>query len=289
MSHAECLPLTIGIKTRVTNYLGKRVVSGSSGTPSLIRDRLIADSCYRELTISLPGTPDTIVVYLSPDQRFITGALYDLAVDPTEQVSTIAAEVEKLLQQDHSPELSGSDPRVSIIEFADLQCPYCRQFQEWYDSLPHSLLEHTTLAYKHLPLPQHPWARLAAEYAACVGTERPEAFWRLTRRLFSHQDEITSQNLPDAVKTVLAGLPGKDVQKVLDCYSRGDGAFTVEKDTELAKQLGVLGTPTLFVRGLRILPVRSKEELQQLLERNLESVRVLQGKSDHTLEDGIKR
>jgi protein-disulfide isomerase len=165
--------------------------------------------------------------------------------------------------------LSGANPQITIVEFADLQCPYCRQFESWYDSLPPSLLEQTTLIYKHLPLPQHAWAQLAAEYAVCADSQRSKAFWHLARYLFSHQDEVTSQNFKGEIESAFADMPDIDVPKLFKCSANGNGGLIVERDAELAKQLAVSGTPTLFVDGLRVMPMHSKDELQQFLEQKL--------------------
>jgi len=263
---SDCAPLTKDAPERITRYLQQRLVSGQDISPSIVSITPVPNSCYRKLTIAIPGVTHEVVMFLSPDERFLSSALYDLAADPRKEISQIAQNVGALLMRDQSPQ-RGSGKRLTIVEFADLECPYCWQFQHWYQSLPESLRSQTTLVFKHLPLDQHPWARSAALHTACASAQSPEDFWKLYDFLLTHQDEITSANLNEKIQSELP--KSINTQALSNCILNGDGARLVERDMEVAKQLNVTGTPTLFLNGLRVLTLHSATEFRQLLEREL--------------------
>jgi protein-disulfide isomerase len=220
-----------------------------------------------------------VTVYLSPDQRFITPALYDLAVDPAPEVASISREVNEFLLRDRSPSLAGSKSHINLVEFSDLQCPYCKRFSNWYDSLPDDLKSQTTLIYKHFPLPQHPWARMASIYAACLGTISPAAFWRLTHRLFEIQSEITVGSLNDEVFRVFGSGDDARVKALKVCVDSGAGSTLVDRDIATAKQLAVSATPTVFINGRRVMHIRSEEALEELIRSTLTQQAQLNEKS----------
>jgi protein-disulfide isomerase len=210
-----------------------------------------------------------MTLYLSPDQRFLTSTLYDLSTDPKEEAARAAADAERLLTRDDSPRLAGRYPHVTLVEFGDLQCPYCRRFADWYRSLPAGLRDQTTLIFKHFPLAQHPWAQLAAQYSACANQQSTLAFWELADYLLSHQDEITAANLKDKANEVASQVPVINSSLLVSCATGEVGPALVERDTTVAKELAVSHTPTLFINGRRAPLLHSEEDLRLMLEREL--------------------
>lgn len=268
-SPSNCPSSSKDIRQRVEHYLGQRLVSGTTVSPLVKSIDLLPDSCFRKVTMTIPATAGDVVMYLSPDERFLTSTLYDLSVDPQKEVSRIASNVTKLLMRDQSPRLAGDESRINLVEFVDLQCPYCKKFAEWYSALPDSLQRQTTLVLKNLPLPQHPWARSAAEYAVCASSQSPLAFRELSTFFLRNQSEITPQNLKDKVLKAFNQPTSVDLQQLEKCISGKEASQVVERDLAIAKQLNVNNTPTLFINGRRVLRVASAEELRHLLETEL--------------------
>jgi protein-disulfide isomerase len=266
-----CRPMTAELGSRVTQYLAQRIVSESGGVPSILSADRVPGTCYQKLAIHVSGTADPLTLYLSPDQRFLTSTLYDLDRNPLEEGEAVAADVRSLLARDDSPRLSGSRPRVVIVEFGDLQCPYCKRFSDWYRALPPGLANETTLIFKHFPLPAHPWAQLAAQYSACAGRESAAAFWDLADYFLSHQGEITPANISDKVAAAqLPHAPNVTPQNLSSCVTEGGGAGLVARDVDVGTKLHVNRTPTLYIEGRRIPPLHSQEDFQRLLERELQ-------------------
>ncbi len=265
----SCRPLPDGLSSQITQYLEHRIQSQSAGVPSILSATLIPETCYRKLVIQVSGTSNPMTLYLSPDQRFLTSTLYDLAKDPEQEGAEVAANVRQLLTRDESPRTSSRDAHITLVEFGDLQCPYCRRFADWYRALPPEVLSETTLVFKHLPLAVHPWAELAAEYSACANRQSTSAFWELANYFLSHQDEITSANIKEKVAVALPSASNSEVHDIASCATTGAGADLVARDAAVAKELAVKSTPTLYIDGRRVPPLHSEEDLRQLLEREL--------------------
>lgn len=267
---ADCPSMSKDTPERITNYLSQRLVSGQRTQPSIVSISLLTNSCYRKLTIEIPSAAQPVIMYLSPDERFLASTLYDLSADPSQEVTRIAAEVEKLLLQDEAA--SGiSGEKLRIIEFGDFECPYCKQFAGWYQTLPNALRSKTILIFKHLPLDQHPWARTAALYAACTKLQSTAAFSRLSSFYLESQDQITSENIGVKTMSTLSSA-NLDFRLLTACVSNGEGAKILERHEALARQLNITGTPTVFINGKRILTIHSEGELRSVLERELQQI-----------------
>jgi Na+/H+ antiporter NhaA len=137
-----------------------------------------------------------------------------------------------------------ADALVTLVEYGDLECPYCGQAEPVIREL---LADFGDLRYvwRHLPLSEvHPNARLAAE--ATEAAARQGAFWQMHDLLFTHQDALGKRDL-----VRYAGELGLDVDRFVDDLRKHIGAARVESDISSADLSGVSGTPTFFVNGRR--------------------------------------
>lgn len=266
----QCAPIDDMVQKRIIEYVSARIVSSSSAADIKITSVTdVEKSCYHKLVLLLPDRSKPITLYLSPDLRFLSSAIYDLTSDPRKDVALIGFQVDAALMRDKSPQLPGSQPRLRVVEFGDLQCPYCKQFDGWYKALPAAIRDHTTLVFKHLPLPQHGWAQIAARYSACTAIQSQNAFWSLTAFLFQHQAEISPGTVEEKMVGFLGGRSDIKLKDLSECIQRQAGAQIVDRDKALAHQLAVGMTPTLFINGRRAMPIRSESELEQLLAQQL--------------------
>ncbi|MDT4956989.1 MAG: hypothetical protein QOD31_788, partial [Pseudonocardiales bacterium] len=140
--------------------------------------------------------------------------------------------------------LRGSpDASITLIEFGDLECPYCGRAEP----VVRELLADTDLRYvwRHLPLTDvHPAAQLAAEAAEAAGAQG--AFWEMHDLLLARQDAL---EFADQVR--YAGELGLDVDRFRDELKRHVYEARIAQDVESADLSGVSGTPTFFINGQR--------------------------------------
>lgn len=157
--------------------------------------------------------------------------------------------------------LGPDDASVTVRVFSDFECPFCRR----YALEVQPMVEETVLAgadvrfeFHHFPLTSiHAHAQPAAEAAQCVQTAAGEdAFWAFHDRLFETQDAWAGAADADAqfgrtLESVLDGQPEAQVQ-AQRCIEERASRDAVEASTARARELGLSGTPTVFVGPYRM-------------------------------------
>jgi protein-disulfide isomerase len=132
------------------------------------------------------------------------------------------------------------DAPTRIVEYGDFECPYCKAAAPVLKELVDGSDGRVALVWRHFPLfTVHAFALTAALAAEAAGRH----FWEMHDVLFAHQDRLTDADL---------NLYGAQVGAVGVC---GDAAqahrAAVEADYRSGAELGVRGTPTLFIDGAR--------------------------------------
>jgi len=140
------------------------------------------------------------------------------------------------------------DAPVTMIEFSDYQCPFCRRFFE--TTLPTLKAEYIATGkvryvFRDFPLDQiHPYARKAAEAAHCAGDQGK--FWEMHDLLFQNQQALQVESLKAHARSLrLNGAPFDS------CLDRGKYAAEVQKDFDDGVAVGVRGTPSFFIGKTR--------------------------------------
>ncbi len=166
--------------------------------------------------------------------------------DTTKQLS-----FDLLLQGE--PTLGRQDAPVTIVEFSDYQCPYCRLFQQTVlPELKSEFIDQGLVRFIHkdLPLPYHPQAEGSAFIARCA--ERQNAFWTIHDALYAEQNCLSCKG--PATIGINAGLDERQLQS---CLQDPMVADTVRSNRSEAKLHGIRSTPT-FVIGATIDPNRHR-------------------------------
>lgn len=140
----------------------------------------------------------------------------------------------------NAPTRGSGNPSVTIIEFADYECPYCQKIHPELKQLEHEFHGQVLFAFKDYPLAMHKRAEKAAEAARCAG--RQGKFWEYHDALFEGKSGLDVGQLKQDARTI--GLDGAAFDK---CVESGDEAAGVKHDLEEGSRLGLTGTPTLFV------------------------------------------
>lgn len=137
------------------------------------------------------------------------------------------------------------DAPVTLVEYADFECPYCGRAEPDVRALLASSGGELRYVFRHLPLTDvHEHAELAAEAAEAAGAQG--RFWEMHDRMFETTEPLTYQHLVEH-----AAALGLDVAKFEKALRSGKYALRVQRDVESADESGVAGTPTFFVNGHR--------------------------------------
>jgi len=133
------------------------------------------------------------------------------------------------------------DAPVTIIEFSDFQCPFCKRHatQGTLETVKEKYGDDVNLIYTHFPLGFHQLAQKAQEASECVAKQwGDEAFYAFKKALYAEPQ-------PDqaAIEKVAGAIDGIDVEKVKSCMDSGEMAAKVKASMDFGRQLGVTGTP----------------------------------------------
>jgi len=135
------------------------------------------------------------------------------------------------------------DAKVTIVEFSDIQCPFCSRHHNTMNQVVATYPNDVKWVFKHFPLDSiHPYARKSAEASECAGEQGK--FWEYLDDLFLNQSKLNSEYLSEA-----AGTLGLDKAKFDTCLSSGKFKDKVNDDYQQGLKAGVRGTPGNIING----------------------------------------
>ena len=160
---------------------------------------------------------------------------------------------------DNGPARGPSDAPVTVVEFADYQCPFCRKAEALTEQLLTDYEGKIRLVFRQFPLPSHERAEKAAEAALCADDQGK--FWEMHSRMFANQDKLSV----DEIKEYAAAV-GLDREKFDACLDSGKKAQSVAESRKDGEAAGVSGTPSFFVNG-HLAPIAGDyEELKAIID-----------------------
>lgn len=153
---------------------------------------------------------------------------------------------------------------VTLLEFADFECPYCQQIQPALNKIEAEFKGKVSFAYKDYPLPMHPDAEKAAEASRCAGAQGK--YWDYHDMLF-----VGKQLDLSALKTYASDLK-LDTKAFETCLDSGQMAGVVGTENSEAQALGLQGTPTFFVNGRYVSGNVTYDSLKSVITEELSAV-----------------
>ncbi len=139
--------------------------------------------------------------------------------------------------------LGKSDAPLTLLEFTDYQCPYCRRFQsETWPLLKKNFIDTGKLRFivRDLPLQFHSAARPAAEAAHCAGEQGK--FWEMHHALLTGDDPLANGGIDRRAKAL-----GLDVERLHACTQAARYESAIARNTAAADALGIRGTPAFVI------------------------------------------
>ena len=201
---------------------------------------------------------------------FVVGALVMVLSHPPAIGASKPLSVEETLAAlGEEPMLGSARAPVSLVEFADFQCSFCRKF--WADTLP-KLKEfyvkqgQVRIVYRHFAI-LGKFSEQAAMAADCAGEQGK--FWEYHDRLFANQGGLafTQSKLEQYAREL--GLKAANFKR---CLTAEKYRKKVEGETAVAASLGGRGTPTFFVNGRLMVGAQPFEIFQSVIEEELGKV-----------------
>lgn len=164
---------------------------------------------------------------------------------------------------DGYPAFGPEDAPITIVEFSDFQCPFCRRFhEETYRALLDAYPNKIRFVYRNFPLTSiHPDAMSAAVASLCANDQN--VYWDYHDKLFSSETLTTDTYIQYAKDLNL------DVDKFTACLSSGAHDASIQADMDFSINLGIQSTPTFFVNGLAIVGAQPLANFTQLIDKEL--------------------
>lgn len=164
---------------------------------------------------------------------------------PTSSLSEPALNTDALVKSD-SPVL-GTGKKVTIVEFADFQCPACGAAAPYLEETMKKYGSDARLVFRHFPLSQHQNAIPAAKAAEAAGMQGK--FWPMYVALYAHQAEWSDLSDPQPVFEQLAKDAGVNIEKFREDQKNPKIQEKIGRDVQEGNTLGVNSTPTIFING----------------------------------------
>ncbi len=153
---------------------------------------------------------------------------------------------------------------ITIIEFSDFECPYCRRAQETLIKVQATYGDKVRMIFRHYPLPFHAKAPKASEAAQCAADQGK--FWPMHDALFDEKNTLEVAELKTAAKTL-----GLDMALFDKCLDGDQHAARIQADSMEGKKLGVTGTPTFFINGVRLVGAQPFIKFKSIIDEELKA------------------
>lgn len=159
-----------------------------------------------------------------------------------------------------SPVKGPANAKVTIVEFSDFQCPYCRRGYETMEQLAKAYPNDVKIVFKHFPLPFHNEAEPASK--AAWAAQQQGKFWEYHEELFKNQDKLGSEYYIE-----LATSLKLDIEKFKKDMASEAAAKQIKADSEIGQKNGIQGTPGFFVNGVAVKGAYPPEHFKGIIER----------------------
>lgn len=160
-----------------------------------------------------------------------------------------------------SPVRGATNPLVTIVEFSDFECPFCKHVQSVLKQVIESYGRDVRLVFKHLPLEGHRNSLPAARAAYCAAEQ--DRFWQFHDALFA------AGNLSPPRFEQIAAEFGLGLQKFQECVASERSRAAVVKDIEAAKLLRIESTPSFVVNGKVVKGALNLADFQKIIDQEL--------------------
>lgn len=208
--------------------------------------------------------------YLAEQQRAARREALVLGLRDDAEVTvalTAPAPFRATLELAGAPVRGAVDAPVTIVEFSDFHCPFCRSVQPTLTTLLERYPGKVRLVYKHLPLDAlHPQARRASEASWCAAQQGK--FWEFHDAIY----RSGSSDASDATIDALAAPVGLDLPALKACLASGAAATAVAEDLRQGQErLGLTGTPGFFINGRELTGAQPLEAFTRIIDEELAS------------------
>jgi len=141
-----------------------------------------------------------------------------------------------------APIRGSESAKVTIVEWADFQCPFCVRVNPTIDQIAKEYGDKVRFAFKHLPLSMHKKARAA--HQAAEAAHRQGKFWEMHDLIFASPKDLSPETYLRYANEI-----GLDIDRYNSDFASTPVRKVIDDDLAMASKLGVSGTPSFFING----------------------------------------
>ncbi len=159
------------------------------------------------------------------------------------------------------------EPLVTIVEFSDIQCPFCSRLANSMHELEKAYPEDVQVVFKHFPLPMHKDAHLASQAALAAGAQGKG--WEMHDKMFANQRALSKEQLIGYAEEI--GVP--DMAKFKSDLDSGTYKAQVDRDMAMGKKFAVRSTPSFFVNGVPFKGAKPIDQIKAEVDKEIATVK----------------
>ena len=168
--------------------------------------------------------------------------------------------------------------QVTIIEFSDFQCPYCKRAEETMARIRREYGDKVRIVWRDMPLPFHPRAEPAAQLARAARAQKGDAgFWTVHDLLFQNQTSLEDGDLERIAREAKL-----DVAKAMAAVKAKSFKKGIDEDMAVGDDFKASGTPHFFINGRRLVGALPFENFKPIIDEEIT-------KADALLKQGTSR
>ena len=217
------------------------------------------------LTMQEAGRPkqDRVVLLTRDHKHMILSEIYNMGIDRR----LLALHTISLHDE---PSIGPSTAPVTLVEYADLQCPMCARMHEFLETkVAPRYGNQVRIVFKEFPLVNiHDWSYTAAIADQCAYEMNPAAYVPLRTAIYRNQQMINITNLRDTLLN-LGEQAGVDRVKLAACIDAKSSKPRIDRDMAEAKRLDVAQTPTVFINGRLMVGLPSEDAYYHAIDEAL--------------------
>ena len=176
----------------------------------------------------------------------------------------------KVVPYAHDLRRGAKATKVTIVEFSDFQCPFCKRAEPTVKGLLDKYGKDVALVWMNQPLPFHDHAMDAASAFQAAARQSPDKAWKLHDKMYENNTALTR---PDLEK--YAGEVGLDVGKLKKEMDDPKIKDEIADDQKVATQVGATGTPTFYINGHEIVGAQDASSFEKIIDAEIKEADAL--------------
>lgn len=210
----------------------------------------------------LSEVKDQLVKQIKDNKKSSLYSKYIAQLKKGAKVEVLMTRPRAQVSVDDDPSQGNPKAPITIIEFSDFQCPFCKKTRPTIQQIMDTYKGKVHYVFRDFPLSFHKQARKASEAANCSNEQGK--YWEYNSKLWENQGDLEPEKLKEYAKAL-----GLNEKKFVSCLDSGKYAEEIDKDIADGSKAGVSGTPAYFINGIFVSGAQPFDKFQEIIDEEL--------------------